>query len=645
MRRHNTLETGRALTVSCSMKKSPATATPPKTRFWRHPFTLTLGLISLLLLIFLIRTGKEWAAALPDLSTKDLKISTASYVHAGLWWAGCINAVLCAVLALTARWWAGNVTKPAWSLGLKSTAGALSQKGWIAFIFILAAAGALRWARMDLSFYNDEAHTFRRYIAGQNMPQTNGRIKWRQVTWLETAWLNKIGNNSPPFTLLSRLSYEGWRKTSGASPGDVNETAVRLPAWVAGMTSLALLFFIIRRLLPQSTACYWLLLFAALHPWHLRYSTEARGYGLMLLGITACFYFLLRAAKDGKWRWWLGMGVAQFFTVWSFSGILFFFIAFNGLLLLWVMVRLLKTGGHITALFRPLFSMLIGAMMTLQLSLPSVIQLAVSLRDNAAVRGVMGMAWWQDVAGGLLAGIRWVDNDVTNPQNLAMSRILSATPWIWLLLLLSLFILGLGMLRLLKTSAAARIIIVSAPLAIFSGWLLLRFQEKYLHVWYVLYALPGLFLAWAAGASQLVAGMKNTATQKLVTAVLVLSTTAWACLDWHLLHHSKENIRGLAEAIPDDAIFGSLFSDVDIYYPSVEVLKGKADVERLIAKAREQRKPLYLSFAHLSQDAAMVEIYDRISRQTDFQLVQHVYGLDEAQFTHHLYRWTDSPPR
>lgn len=622
------------------MKHSSNPAPPLKTRFWSHPFALPLGLISLLLLVFLVVTGKAWSSALPDLAAKDLKVSTLKYVQGGLWWAACLNAVLCAALALTARWWAGKATASAWSLGLKTHPGAVSQRGWIALILILTAAGALRWARMDLSFYNDEAHTFRRYIAGQNMPQPDGTLKWRPVTWLETVWLNKIGNNSPPFTMLSRLSYEGWKKITGNPWGTVNETAVRLPAWVAGMASLMLLFFITRRILPRSSACYWLLLFAALHPWHLRYSTEARGYGLMLLGITACFYLLLRAAGDGRWRWWLALGVAQFFTIWSFSGILFFFVAFNGLLLLWMVVRVRQTGGSWLALFRPLFGMLVGAMLTLQLSLPSMMQLAVSLRDNAAVRGVMGVAWWQDVAGGLLAGIRWVDNDVSNPQNLALSRILVAAPWVWLLLLLSVVLLAIGTLRLLKTHHAARIIILSAPLAIFAGWLLLRMQGKYLHVWYVLYALPGLFLAWSAGASQLASDGKKSALQRgLLTGILLLSSVSWGWLDWHLLHHGKENIRGLAEAVPGNAVFGTLFSDVDIYYPTVEVLKGKADVERLIAKARAEKKPLFLSFAHLSQDPTIVEIYDRISKQPDFRSVRPVYGLDEEQFTHHLYRW------
>ncbi|CAN5893799.1 hypothetical protein BH11VER1_BH11VER1_01540 [soil metagenome] len=627
------------------MKNSSPPAIPLNTRFWSNPFTLSLGVTSLLLLVFLGMTGKEWATALSDITADDTKVPTISYVHWGLWWAACANAILCAVLALTAKWWAGHDSHCGWRPGHQTSPGALSRRGWICLILILAAAGAMRWTRMDLSFYNDEAHTFRRYVAGQNILQANGSIKWRQVAWFETVWLNKVGNNSPPFTMLSRLSYEGWKKITGAPLGYVNETAVRFPVWVAGMASLALLFFIIRRLLPNNAAGYWVLLFAALHPWYLRYSTEARGYGLMLLGITACFYCLLRAAKDGRWRWWLALGLAQFFTVWSFSGILFFFIAFNGLILLWVTLRLRKTDSSMSFLFRPLFGMALGGMLTLQLTLPSAIQLAVSLRDNPSVRGIMGIPWWKDVAGGLIAGIRWVDNDVSNPQNLALSRILTASPWIWLLVLFSLVVLGMGLVRLLKVSPTARILMLSAPLAIFFGWVLLRFQERFLHVWYVLYAMPGLLLAWATGASQLTSGRTNHFARRCGMAALFLGATSWGFLDWHLLHHSKENIRGLVEAVPQEAIFGCLFSDADIYNPDAEILKEKADVEKLIAKARAERKALYLSYARVSSAPSANEIYDRISGQADFELVRHVYGLDEEQFTHHLYQWNGDRPK
>jgi len=70
----------------------------------------------------------------------------------------------------------------------------LSWKTLAGLILILGAAGALRWARMDLSFYNDEAHAFRRYIAGRFSETKEHKLKWKPVDWEDTLWFNEMGS-------------------------------------------------------------------------------------------------------------------------------------------------------------------------------------------------------------------------------------------------------------------------------------------------------------------------------------------------------------------------------------------------------------------------------------------------------------------
>ena len=102
---------------------------------------------------------------------------------------------------------------------------------------------------------------------------------------------------------------------------------------LSATAGLAVFWLVMRRLLPGTSACWWVLVLAALHPWHVRYSSEARGHGFLLLGIPLCFWFLQRALEDDRWRWWLGMGLAQFFASGAFQGIVPFLAVFNGLLL------------------------------------------------------------------------------------------------------------------------------------------------------------------------------------------------------------------------------------------------------------------------------------------------------------------------
>jgi hypothetical protein len=53
----------------------------------------------------------------------------------------------------------------------------------------------------------------------------------------------------------------------------------------------------------------WLL---AVHPWFLRYASEARGYSVLLLMVPVILLVWLRATRENRWRWWLAFGASQF---------------------------------------------------------------------------------------------------------------------------------------------------------------------------------------------------------------------------------------------------------------------------------------------------------------------------------------------
>ena len=241
--------------------------------YHRH-FAVALWAAALVLAAFVLGTGPEWKGVYPD--QFDGKSHSLEFMLWGLWWASVINLPLCIALALTARKWASPTGPEAPDRASPNVSTGWRRREWLFLAIILLTAGAVRWARMDLSLYNDEAHTFRRYIAGQMAKGKAGEPKWRQAKWMDTYCLNTVGNNSPPFSLLSRLSYETWHKATGASAGEVNETALRLPSLLSGMASLVIFWAFLRRL-SSRTVAWWGLIFCAFHPWHVRYSSEARG--------------------------------------------------------------------------------------------------------------------------------------------------------------------------------------------------------------------------------------------------------------------------------------------------------------------------------------------------------------------------------
>lgn len=608
-------------------------------------FAWVLGTLAVVLAAFAVVTGTSGMRALPEVPEGG-KFELMPYINGGLWWATAVNALLCAVLALTARWWAKGTQARA----TKNPA-ALSTKALVIVVLILGAAGALRWPRMGLSFYNDEAHTFRTYIAGRYSQTREGKIKWKPVDWLSTVWLNEVGNNLMPCSVFGRFSYDAWRKITRSPLGFVNEAAVRFPSWVTGMLGLAALWLLARRVLPPSAA-WWTLILGALHPWMVRYATEARGYGFLMLGVALAFYFLHRALEDNRWRWWIGFGLAQFLCLWGFPGAVYFLVVLDGLLMLHQCWCWRKGEGSGSVVLRPLVGMVIGGMVTLEVMLPSMLQLVGAMRVLDSLKRPMDWVWWTDTLGGLGFGIRGLDQDVTNPENLALSRMLGEQPLLWVVVVLAGFLSLLGTVELLRRPGISRIVALTGPLAILLSWVVMGAQGKYLHPWYLLYAAPGLVMALAAAMPWFEKwnefGMR--AVGKVSLPVLALT---WFSLDLHYAHTGKENIRGLAETAlgkkygagwvggDPDRIFAAMLSDANVYDPWVRVIKMGSDLDgqinALIAEAREEKRPLYVSVGHVGIEDSPI-LLRRLKESGEFEPVALLWGMEEDQFTHHLFK-------
>jgi uncharacterized membrane protein len=83
----------------------------------------------------------------------------------------------------------------------------------------------------------------------------------------------------------------------------------------------------------------WLL---ALHPWHIRFTSEARGYSLLLCIIPIVLYFWLRAIRQNEWRWWLLYSGSQFALIYCYPGSLYVLIVLNGATAAWLLSQVLR---------------------------------------------------------------------------------------------------------------------------------------------------------------------------------------------------------------------------------------------------------------------------------------------------------------
>lgn len=583
-----------------------------------------------------------------------------AYARWGTFWASAVNLAIClagSVVALAQRRRPGREatdgagvarTKigPRESAAQTSRPGeSTSRRAWIWLVLILVAAGALRWPRMGLSFYNDEAHTFRNYIAGRFVPAGEGKLKWRQARWIETFWLNKVGNNLMPCSVFGRVSYDAWRKLAGAPNGTVCEAAVRLPQFLAGMASIVVLWLAARRMLGAGAGC-WAAALAALHPWHVRYSTEARAYGFLLLGIALCWYFLQRALEDGRRRWWIGLGLAQFLCVWSFAGSVYFLAVLDAMVFVSLARSCARRPSSLDPMLRFAGGLLIGAMVALPLMLPTIPPLVEAMRRLDSLKGEMGLPWWTDALAGIFFGVRGIDWDWENPHNLSLLRAVGRWPGLWVVVAGAVGLWLAGLIIQVRRGGAGRWLALAGPAAVVLSWAIMSARGQFLHPWYVLFTVPSLVLAAAAA----VAGVARTPqTLRWLARFASLAVMAlWVAADLVYARHGKEDLRGLADAArdargaPTQGVFAAMVSDVDVYEPTVVSLRVAADLDPLVTQAKARGATLVVSVGHVGIGESP-QVFQRLRGSGEFERLAELRGLEEPQFTHFLFRLRGAP--
>jgi hypothetical protein len=209
----------------------------------------------------------------------------------------------------------------------------------VAIVAALAMLGATVIAspRLGFSFLEDELYTVRRSVDGEYVHNREDDLVFREVPWRNT-WLysSNMPNNHVPFSLLARVSLSAWRAAAQPKLRFASEPAVRFPALVFGIAAIgALAWFLWRVGLPWA-ACFAPMLMA-IHPWHLRYASEARGYSLLLLCIPLLLGAMITVLHRGIWRRWVAFGSVEVALLWVYpAGVVFLAVANAALLLeLW----------------------------------------------------------------------------------------------------------------------------------------------------------------------------------------------------------------------------------------------------------------------------------------------------------------------
>jgi hypothetical protein len=596
---------------------------------------LTLAVLA----VRLITGDNPWTGGIAErISTGD-DIRPIDFARTYGWWAAAGNAIVAMGLLVTARRWLTR-GDPVEVAELAPPTNVPRRAFWLLVAAAVVTCGILGHPRLSFSLWDDEVTTVRHALDGFYTRDDAGDLTFVEAKWRDTFWFYRWPNNHVPFTILSRLTLAGWRAVAQPERRFVKEEVFRLPAHVAGLASLALVAVFLRRFgywLPGIFAA-WLL---ALHPWMLRYTTEGRGYALMLALLPFTLILWMGVLHRGSWGRWLAFGASQFLLLYTFPGGLYLLMVMNAVtvLALWRLHR----GTPVLAqqLPRWLVVNVAGAMAWVQLMLPNMMQLLEYLRTETPDTPPRFLA---NVLGSLWVGLSWrvgtegrfypelIDMALAHP--IAFQAGLAAT----------LLLLAAGFLRLLAAGGVRALLglILLAPGPL-TYWIAMVREDR-VHEWYFLFALPGLVALVALGLGWIFAWVRRPRLSTVLTAAAMVVAlgcyTAWSRVPRNALRSGslqplRESVlltRGTLDpfAPENEAVITTSFERGPTYYdPLLIEIESVAEMRKLMRRADRTGAALYVNLGKPEQaEQAYPDLFALVENPAVFEVVTTLYGFE-----------------
>jgi hypothetical protein len=459
---------------------------------WR--WRAALGLVFGVLVVCLVVWDRPWELSVhTPLRPKEA-------LHLFGWWAAAANALGVLFLMVVCPWWASP--PQAVSAPVRPVCAPVPR----VFLPVVAAAvvftAVTGWQRLDQSLWDDEEYTLRRAVLGSY--DLDEPLRFKPVDWNTTLSYYKKPGNHVLHSILARVSLHARALLPGMEGRKFTGRAYRLPACLAGIAAVAALAWCLKVFgFPGAgMLAAWML---ALHPWYLRYASEARGYSLVLLLLVVAVVVWKRAVGEGRWLWWALLGVLQFAMVATWPAMIYTLVVLNGATLVLMAGRpgSFAPGGSAPRWF---VCTALAGMASLQLLLPLVPQMRAYLA--AFPFDPMGDFWLHNTLSHFLTGFSWrgisLEHDRLYP---CLWTIATARPVLFTAVCAAApALIAAGLFRFVRrssmASATAAVFLLPGLLAVahaFAG-------RMYLYEWYLIVMLPGLVafcavgLAWVAGA-------------------------------------------------------------------------------------------------------------------------------------------------
>lgn len=627
-----------------------------------RPFASLRGFFTLFTVVliaagtfFLVNTASSWPASLsnlePDASGSD---RFNAHIQTGLWRATLLTVSVLLGGVVTAKWWLRPqpVIPPRW-LERASSPSLVSQKFLVFALLAAVILGAsLRLPRMDVGVYFDEMHSLRHYSVGRHDQKGNHVLKFRKAKWKDTLWLDRESNNHVMYSIVSRLSLDLWKTLGLRQEGRYSEVAARLPSLIAGLTTIFLVGWLLYRL-GFPTAGILAAFILALHPWHLRYSAEARGYAMCLFFSTLMILFLVRALRSGRWRDWMGYAFCQFATLYCYAGSAYIPLAVNAAALTGLGFLAFRKSSYPAKdqALRLVVASVASATAIIQLMAPCLIQLAEFMQRPHHDRPPRP-GWLIDFWAYLTSGMPWTESDPTNPIHFAISTG-GAALTLFVALICPLAAIA-GAIRLSLGMRLGLIIALAFILPAPIGYLHSFVSGNHLHIWYLIFALPGTVILLGLGLTYFGSFLAGAFGKYRTSAAFILGTVylalfAWLTQDQRKVYqqHAKEPLKEVIHTIyrdidpyspeADEVITAGVWSDAVIYDPWILHVFRPKDFFAVMERSLDENRPFYYTYGH-SRTARhdVPDAFVLIDNPKLFRPINKFWGLEERQFNHYL---------
>jgi hypothetical protein len=614
-----------------------------------RPWVIGFGLVAAALGVFLLMADRpdDVAREVAKRVAAGKKAPAESDFAIGLWWAALGNLVAVLGLMACSRLWARRL--PDAGRGFEPCR--CGRGFWIALLAVMALGGVMRWNLAHGSLWWDELWPAKFAVVGYYIGEPETPLeerKFAEGSWQRALWHYTRPTNHPAASFPARLSHVVWQKFARPeSPHAFSDFAVRFPNWLASLAAIGLVG-VVGALWRAPLGGILAALVLAVHPWHIRYGIDLRGYSWMILWTVAGLVWLTLMLRSGRSRWWAwwGFGVNQALLVWSFPhaaavAAAFFGVAFFLIFRLWR-----ERADRWSALLRLILVNGVAAMLFVQLFAPNALQMSRWLDEvnaNHQGHGLDGpklldfVGWW-------FAGTTWRLPTMAESEGLADLVTRAAAPVMGAALVAIAGLLGVGLLTLARRGSPA-IWLALAPLA--AGGVLLGvfgatdsfFYPRFLTFLLVPFALlAGLACDWQwAGARS-----------RVIVAGLALGGMAWLMApQWEvLMSRPYAPMRDVAEVFAAEkqpaivACYGHGGEMLPGYAPEVRHPASLAELKALAEEARSRGMGLVVAFGFSAFNRAEVpDGFEWLDDPGRFEQIATRRGI-EPEFYFRILRWT-----